>query len=126
MWVATHNPRRKRAAAAVDGYIDIRYSDIILIVSFKDRGTQDIYDGRSTARARRACPSRLWKVAGRKLDHLNRAHVVEDLAVPPGNSLERLRGDRWGLWSIRINDQYRICFRWTVDGPADVQIIDYH
>jgi proteic killer suppression protein len=62
----------------------------------------------------------------RKLIQLNRARKIEDLAVPPGNRLEALKGDRAGFHSIRINQQLRIVFRWTESGPADVQIIDYH
>jgi toxin HigB-1 len=68
----------------------------------------------------------LWPVARRKLTQLNRVRDLMELSVPPGNRLERLRGDRAGKHSIRINDQYRICFRWE-DGYADeVQVIDYH
>ena len=62
----------------------------------------------------------------RKLVQLNLAQSLGDMRVPPGNRLEALSGDRKGQWSIRINDQYRICFRWTADGPADVEIVDYH
>ena len=73
---------------------------------------------------------RLWaniaKVAIRKLDMLDAAVSLDDLRSPPGNRLETLSGDRQGLHSIRINDQYRICFRWTGAGPADIEIVDYH
>jgi proteic killer suppression protein len=65
-------------------------------------------------------------VARRKLQQLEIAGDLQDLRIPPGNHLEKLSGDREGFWSIRINDQYRICFRWTAAGPADVQITDYH
>jgi toxin HigB-1 len=65
-------------------------------------------------------------VALRKLDMVDAATRVEHLHSPPGNRLELLRGDRTGQWSIRINQQWRICFRWTPDGPADVTIVDYH
>jgi proteic killer suppression protein len=65
-------------------------------------------------------------VAARKLAMLDAAHTLEFLRSPPGNRLEALRGDRKGRHSIRINDQFRICFRWTDDGPADVEIVDYH
>ncbi len=64
--------------------------------------------------------------AMRKLAMLNRAAVLEDLRVPPGNHLESLRGDRAGQYSLRINDRYRICFVWTPEGPKDVEIVDYH
>ncbi|MFN6943252.1 MAG: type II toxin-antitoxin system RelE/ParE family toxin [Parvibaculum sp.] len=66
------------------------------------------------------------KPALRKLDQLNNVADISDLAVPPGNRLERLRGDRDGQWSIRINDQYRLCFRWEGEDAYDVCIIDYH
>jgi len=65
-------------------------------------------------------------VAARKLDALDQAEIMDDLRVPPGNRLEALRGGRRGQHSIRINDQYRICFRWTDSGPVDVEIVDYH
>jgi len=97
-----------------------------MILSFWDHGSEDIYNGRATAKARRKCPQRLWEVARRKLDHLDRATVLEDLSAPPGNKLERLTHDRRGQYSIRINHQYRICFIWTADGPVDVEIVDYH
>ncbi len=62
----------------------------------------------------------------RKLAILNRAERLDDLRVPPGNRLEALKGDRRGQYSIRINDQFRICFEWTHDGPENVEIVDYH
>ena len=97
-----------------------------MIQSFGSRGTQDIYDGEETKVARRTCPALLWPTARRKLDHLNRASRLRDLMAPPNNRLEALKGDRAGQCSIRINDQYRICFRWTEDGPENVEIGDYH
>jgi toxin HigB-1 len=66
------------------------------------------------------------KVAARKLAMLDAAHTLEFLRSPPGNRLEALRGDRKGRHSIRINDQFRISFRWADDGPTDVEIVDYH
>ena len=70
--------------------------------------------------------SAIAEIALRKLDLIDASTMIEDLRVPPGNRLEKLKGDRAGLWSIRINDQWRICFRW-VDGEAfDVEIVDYH
>ena len=97
-----------------------------MIVSFYDRGTEDVFHGVDSKAARGACPVSLWRIARRKLDQL--AHVVElrDLASPPGNRLEVLRGDRAGQHSIRINDQYRVCFLWTDEGPQEVEIADYH
>jgi proteic killer suppression protein len=65
-------------------------------------------------------------VAMRKLAMLNRAGRLEDLRVPPGNRLEALKGSRAGQHSIRINDQFQVCFVWAADGPADVEIVDYH
>ena len=65
-------------------------------------------------------------MAARKLDQLEAAEVLGDLRSPPGNKLEALRGDREGQHSIRINEQYRICFHWTDAGPSDVEIVDYH
>jgi len=97
-----------------------------VIRSFADRGTEDIFDGAATRAARTTCPQSVWSTARRKLDQLNRVRGLAELAVPPGNRLERLKKDRAGQWSIRINDQWRICFRW-VDGDAtDVEIADYH
>lgn len=97
-----------------------------MIVSFADRGTEDLYDGIPSKAARRKCSPLLVKVALRKLTMLNRATCLEEVRHPPGNRLEELKGDRTGQHSIRINDQYRICFRWTEEGPAEVEIVDYH
>ncbi|MCH7610553.1 MAG: type II toxin-antitoxin system RelE/ParE family toxin [Chloroflexi bacterium] len=97
-----------------------------MIQGFADRGTEDVYNGKNSARARRTCPHSLWDAAYRKLDQLDSAMVLNDLMVPPGNRLERLRGDRAGQHSIRINQQYRICFRWTDAGPGEIEIVDYH
>ena len=82
--------------------------------------------GRNTKEARRSCPRNLWSVALRKLDQVDSAESLDDLRIPPGNRLEALSGDRQGQHSIRINDQYRICFVWTEDEPEDVEIVDYH
>lgn len=97
-----------------------------MIQGFRDPATHDIHNGKSTKAARNRLPGNLWRVATRKLDQLN--HVIElaELRVPPGNQLEALKGDRRGQHSIRINDQYRICFVWTDDGPDAVEIVDYH
>jgi len=97
-----------------------------MIRSFRDAGTEDLFYGRDSKAARRRLPIALWVVASRKLDAVDQAGELGDLRVPPGNRLEALRGDRAGQHSIRINDQYRICFRWTTSGPEDVEIIDYH
>jgi len=97
-----------------------------MIVSFKDRGTEDLFNGMDSKAARRCCPGDLQRVALRKLTMLNRAVSLEDLRHPPGNQLEALKRDRVGQHSVRINDQYRVCFVWTPEGPADVEILDYH
>ena len=97
-----------------------------MIQSFRDTGTRDLFDRTDSKAARNTCPRGIWSVTRRKLDQLNQAHVLNDLRVPPGNRLEPLRGDRKGQHSIRINDQYRVCFRWTESGPADVEVTDYH
>ena len=97
-----------------------------MIQSFAGRGTQDLFDGRSTKAARKACPESVWPVARRKLDQLNQAHRLVDLRAPPANRLEKLRGNRQGQHSIRINEQYRVCFQWTPLGPEDVEVVDYH
>jgi toxin HigB-1 len=93
-----------------------------MIQGFADKRTEAFHrDGR--------CPAR-WRsfkdVAARKLDMVDAAVVLSDLRAPPGNRLEQLKGNRSGQHSIRINDQWRICFRWTDQGPADVEIVDYH
>jgi toxin HigB-1 len=98
----------------------------MMIVSFKSKSTEDIFNGESTKEARRACPKDLWKVAVRKLDQLNAVTNLNDLKVPPGNFLETLLGNRKGQYSIRVNQQYRICFMWTDAGPEQVEILDYH
>ncbi len=71
-------------------------------------------------------PPDLLRAARRRLALLNAARVVEDLRAPPGNRLHRLGGDRDGQWSVSVNDQFRICFVWTEDGPDGVEIVDYH
>lgn len=92
-----------------------------VIRSFRCRDTEALYRGNRVARL-----ANVQSVAMRKLAMLNQAGRLDDLRVPPGNRLESLRGDRSGQYSIRINDQFRICFRWTPGGPADVEIVDYH
>jgi toxin HigB-1 len=97
-----------------------------MIQSFADPGTLDVFNGIASRRARAACPVNLWAIARRKLDQLVVAHSLDDLKAPPANRLEPLKGARKGQHSIRINDQFRICFRWTTKGPSDVEIVDYH
>ena len=97
-----------------------------MIASFHNRGSEDVFNGLDTPTAREICPKALWAVAQRKLDQLNRVSVVRDLAVPPGNKLEPLRGDRIGQYSVRVNEQYRICFHWENGNAHEVEITDYH
>jgi proteic killer suppression protein len=97
-----------------------------MIISFKNKETEDIFDGKDSKNARKICPQTLWKVARRKLDLLNAAVALDDLKIPPGNRLEALKGDRNGQHSIRVNEQYRICFKWTTQGAVEVEIVDYH
>jgi proteic killer suppression protein len=97
-----------------------------VILGFHDRGSADIYDDDNTPAARKTLPRELWRIAQRKLQIMNRAVRLADLRTPPAHRLEALKGDRVGQHSIRINDQYRICFVWTAEGPSDVEITDYH
>ena len=92
-----------------------------MIVSFRDRDTERLFRHGDVPRFRQ-----IERVARRKLLYLNRAAGLSDLLAPPGNRLEPLKGSRQGQYSIRVNDQWRICFRWTDQGPAHVEIIDYH
>jgi proteic killer suppression protein len=97
-----------------------------MIRSFKTIGTEDIFNGKSSKAARKTCPQKLWSTASRKLDQLDSVVALDNLRIPPGNQLEALSGDRQGQYSIRINQQYRICFTWHDNQPNDVEIIDYH
>jgi proteic killer suppression protein len=97
-----------------------------MIQSFKNAGTEDVFNGENTSAARRICPENAWRIAARKLDQLDSVIALQELRIPPGNRLEALSGERRGQYSIRINDQYRICFIWTAHGPAQVEIVDYH
>ena len=92
-----------------------------MIVSFKDADSEALARGWRVGRF-----AAIEASARRKLRQLEIAARLDDLRVPPGNRLEALRGTRTGRFSIRINDRYRICFRWTPAGPADVEIVDYH
>jgi len=97
-----------------------------VIQSFANEGTEDVFNGRATRKARTVCPAALGPVARRKLDLLDSVARLGELAIPPGNRLEALVGDRSGSHSIRINERYRVCFIWTASGPASVEITDYH
>ena len=97
-----------------------------MIVSFRNRGTEDIFREIDSQPARNTCPRPVWPVALRKLQALEIASCLVDLREPPGNKLHPLKFDRAGQHAIRINDTYRICFRWTQAGAEDVEITDYH
>ena len=97
-----------------------------MIINFLKSGVEDIFNGIDSKSARKTCPQNLWKIARRKLDQLDFAATLNDLRSPPKNHLEALKGDRKGQHSIRINDQYRICFIWSDDGVHNVEIVDYH
>ena len=97
-----------------------------MIASFADSGTADVFHGVDSRRARATCPANLGPAARRKLDQLNCVRALGDLNVPPGNRLERLRHNRAGQHSIRINARYRVCFRWEEGHVHDVEIADYH
>jgi proteic killer suppression protein len=97
-----------------------------MIQSFKSAGAEDIFDGAVSRAALKCCPKAIWPVARRKLDQLNRVREVAELRVPSGNRLELLQGDREGQYSIRINQQHRICFQWEDGHACAVEITDYH
>ena len=97
-----------------------------MILSFKNQGTEDIFDGKNSKAARKLSPQSLWNVASRKLEQIDSASNIDDLKVPPGNRLEALSGNRDGQYSIRINDQYRVCFEWSNGNADNVEIVDYH
>jgi proteic killer suppression protein len=97
-----------------------------VIRSFRNQGTEDVFNGKESKAARRTCPLQIAKVARRKLDQLDSVDRLNQMAIPPQNRLQALKGDRKGQHAVRINDQYRICFRWTGAGPEDVEITDYH
>jgi proteic killer suppression protein len=96
-----------------------------VIVSFGDEATADLFNGKRSAKARRFA-SDIQQRAVRKLDILNAAADIQDLRAPPSNHLERLSGDREGFWSVRVNDQWRIVFRWNEGSAMDVKLTDYH
>lgn len=96
-----------------------------MIRSFRDRGTEDIFHGRATKAARRTLPVQLHEKGGQVLDRLNSAVSLDSLRLP-GLRLEKLEGDREGQHSIRVNNQYRVCFVWKEGAADDVEITDYH
>lgn len=93
-----------------------------MLRSFRDKDTERVWQRRRS----RKLNERTQRAALRKLLILDAADQLGDLRVPPGNRLEKLKGDRANTYSIRINDRWRVCFRWTTSGPEDVEIVDYH
>ena len=93
-----------------------------MLRSFRDKETERVWQRQRTRRLN----ADVQRAALRKLVILDAADALDDLRVPPGNRLEKLRGNRAGLYSIRINEQWRICFHWTEAGPEDVEIVGYH
>ena len=93
-----------------------------MIQSFADKDTERLWNRERV----RSIDSRIHSAALRKLRQLGYAQTLDELRIPPGNRLEALKGDRRGQFSIRINDQWRICFRWSAAGPEEVEIVDYH
>ena len=93
-----------------------------VIKTFRDKTTEAVFDGETP----KGFPADLVKVARRKLRYLHAAASLTDLRAPPDNRLEALTGDRKGQHSIRINDQFRVCFVWTMEGLTQVEIVDYH
>ncbi len=96
-----------------------------MIKSFKDKKSEDLFNGTNSKEARKI-PNIFWNVVSRKMDQLNAALILEDLKAPPGNRLDALAGDLKGFHSIRVNDQYRIVFKWSPEGPELVEVTDYH
>jgi len=94
---------------------------LVTIKTFRCADTEALFGLRRVARFKN-----IERPALRKLAQLNLARCIEDLRAPPGNRLEQLRGNRVGQWSLRVNDQYRICFRWNGNAAEDVEIVDYH
>jgi toxin HigB-1 len=97
-----------------------------VIKSFKDAATEDVFNDHRSRTARRVCPEQIWRVVRRKLEQIDSVEDLRLLNIPPANRLEALKGDRKGFHSVRINEQYRVVFRWTPAGAEDVEIVDYH
>ncbi len=118
--MGSHRPSESVDKCHSEGYTNT------VILEFKDQATEDIYNGIRSKQALKRLPIHLWNVAYRKFYALDNASSLNDLKSPPNNRLEALKGDREGQYSIRINDQYRICFQWTTSGTDSVEIVDYH
>ena len=93
-----------------------------MILGFRDRETEAVWRGEVSRRL----PREIQQVARRKLRMISNAKTLQDLRVPPANRLEPLKGERKAQWSIRVNDQWRICFEWADGGATNVEIVDYH
>ncbi|MDO9129609.1 MAG: type II toxin-antitoxin system RelE/ParE family toxin [Anaerolineales bacterium] len=119
--LVTFKNNDKLALWVVDIWCDTLYNKIV-IKTFKDDETQNIYRRRRSRRL----PSDIQQVALRKLRMINNAISINDLRVPPANHLEKLSGNRAGQWSIRINDQWRVCFEWQGSDAYNVEVTDYH
>ncbi|MDP3184958.1 MAG: type II toxin-antitoxin system RelE/ParE family toxin [Anaerolineales bacterium] len=119
--LVTFKNNDKLALWVVDIWCDTLYNKIV-IKTFKDDETQNIYRRRRSRRL----PSDIQQVALRKLRMINNAISINDLRVPPANHLEKLGGNRAGQWSIRINDQWRVCFEWQGSDAYNVEVTDYH
>jgi len=105
----------------LDVSIEVRHYEIMAIQSFKRSDTENLFKGESVKKF-----VNIQSIAMRKLAMLNRAATLNDLRVPPGNHLEALSGNRQGQHSIRVNNQWRVCFVWSEQGPTQVEIVDYH
>lgn len=121
-----------RMAILVDQMTNYSLAQILLICynlavisSFGDKATRDIFDGINSKEARKI-PKQLWPIVIRKLDMINATQELKDLLAPPGNRLEALKGNLKGFYSIRVNDQYRIIFRWATGHAEEVKVVDYH
>ena len=119
--MTSRHPRGVECLDTLDVIHALRYCFAVTIKSFKCKETETLFQGK---RVRRWV--NLERPALRKLEQLDWSSVLEDLRVPPGNQLEALRGNRKGQHSIRVNEQWRVCFVWTPEGPKDVEIVDYH
>ena len=118
-WIHVADDNEPRITLVVHN--EVRYLGLVL-QSFGDKDTERVWQRQ---RSKRLDPT-TQRAALRKLLILDAADQITDLRIPPGNRLEKLKGDRANSYSIRINDQWRICFRWTTAGPEDVEIVDYH
>lgn len=115
------NGEQKNPAITIDVNNVVRYC-FSMINSFKGKETEKIFSGKFSSKL----PQEIQRLAARKLDYLDSAGELEDLRSPPGNRLEALKDNRAGQYSVRINDQWRICFVWRDNNAYDVEIVDYH